>query len=79
MGGLYNTTRENFAAATGGVFFFFPFPFFPGAGSRRDVLRQEIDVGRHSAPMMLNSSLFFCFAANLDGMNAMLVAFQCLD
>lgn len=35
LGGLYNTTRENFGAATGGVFsfsfFFFLFLFF-GAG-----------------------------------------------
>lgn len=52
--GLYNLLRENFGAATGGMFsFFFLFSFFPGPESRRDA--EEGDgrggkVGRHSAP-----------------------------
>lgn len=79
MGGLYNTTRENFSAATGGVFSFSPFPFFfRGQESRR--CAEAGDRRRASfSTEMLDSSLFSCLAANLDGINAILVAFQSLD
>lgn len=42
--GLYNLLRENFGAATGGMFsFFFFFLFFPGR-NRGEMLRKEMDV-----------------------------------
>lgn len=75
MGGLYNTTRENFAAATGGVFSFPPFFF---RESRR--CAEAGDRRRASfSTEMLDSSLFPHLAANLDGIKAILVAFQSLD
>lgn len=75
VGGLYNTTRENFGAATGGVFSFFPFSFFfSGPESRR--CAEAVDRRRASfSTERLDSSLFFYLAANPNGIIIIVVAF----
>lgn len=66
-GERYNTRRENFGAATGGVFsfFFFPFSFFSGPESRWCAEAGAWHRASFSTEM-LDSSLFY-LAANLTG------------
>lgn len=61
LGGLYNTTRENFSAATGGVFSFSPFPFFfllRGRESRRCAEAGDRRRASFSTEMLDSSPLF---------------------
>lgn len=74
-GERYNTRRENFGAATGGVFsFFFSFSFFSGPESRWCAEAGAWHRASFSTEM-LDSSLFY-LAANLTGIKKILVAFQ---